>query len=229
MSAVSIAQLCGTNDCVQVNGYLLNTNYESVLAAQRSTKLQRLRVVHTALTQQRPRSFADCVAWARLRFEELFSHNIKELLLQHPLDKGVAEGKPFWTAKKRPPTPEVFDFSDPVHRQFIVAAANLWARVWRLNSCHDDAVIAEALKSVIVPPFRPSNKRIAATEEEAKELEQVRLLLRKWFCSERCGRAGSASASGQRRFGHTVRAVDGTAAPCARGRVQCAIAAGGGV
>jgi len=35
---------------------------------------------------RRPTSFADCVVWARLKFEELFTNNIKQLLFNFPLD-----------------------------------------------------------------------------------------------------------------------------------------------
>jgi ubiquitin-activating enzyme E1 len=35
---------------------------------------------------RRPTSFADCVVWARLKFEELFTNNIKQLLFNFPLE-----------------------------------------------------------------------------------------------------------------------------------------------
>ena len=40
----------------------------------------------------RPKTFADCVAWARLKFEELFSHTIKQLLQGFPPDMITTSG-----------------------------------------------------------------------------------------------------------------------------------------
>ena len=37
-------------------------------------------------THRRPAAFSDCVVWARLKFEELFTNNIKQLLFNFPLD-----------------------------------------------------------------------------------------------------------------------------------------------
>jgi hypothetical protein len=44
-------------------------------------------------------------------------------------------GHPFWSAKKRPPTPVDFSMDDPLHMDYIVAASNLLARLYRIPEC----------------------------------------------------------------------------------------------
>ena len=47
----------------------------------------------------------------------------------------MQEGQPFWSAKKRPPTPVDFSADDPMHMEYIVAAANLFARQYGIPEC----------------------------------------------------------------------------------------------
>ena len=53
---------------------------------QQNTKLETLRRIEQSLCE-RPQGFADCVAWARLRFEELFNNTIRQLLHNFPIDQ----------------------------------------------------------------------------------------------------------------------------------------------
>ena len=64
-------------------------------------------------------------------------------------------GAPFWSGTKRTPTPLVFDTSDPLHLDFIMAAANLQATVYGLKGCQDRALFVDLLQRVVVPPFEP--------------------------------------------------------------------------
>jgi len=59
-----------------------------------------------------PRSFADCVAWARLLFEDHFCSRISQLLTNFPKDKLKSNGTPFWTSPRRCPHPLHFDVND---------------------------------------------------------------------------------------------------------------------
>lgn len=61
------------------------------------------------LLKERPKTFEDCVAYARLQFEKYFNHDVKQLLHVYPLDAKTKEGNPFWSLPKRPPTPLVVD------------------------------------------------------------------------------------------------------------------------
>ena len=74
-----------------------------------------------------PKSFNDCIAWARNKFEKYFSHDIKQLLHTYPLDHKNENGTQFWTLPKRPPTPQIFDQNNELHVSIIASLACLRA------------------------------------------------------------------------------------------------------
>lgn len=51
-----------------------------------------------------PKDFEDCIEFARHKFEKLFNNNIQSLLTVYPPNKKKADGTPFWSLPKRPPT-----------------------------------------------------------------------------------------------------------------------------
>lgn len=51
-----------------------------------------LESVHDMLIGMRPKNFNDCIAWARIKFEELFIHQIKNVLHHHPPDEVTKSG-----------------------------------------------------------------------------------------------------------------------------------------
>ncbi len=53
--------------------------------------------------------FEDCIVWARLKFEDLFANQIKQLLYNFPRDSVTSTGAPFWSGPKRAPDNLVFD------------------------------------------------------------------------------------------------------------------------
>jgi hypothetical protein len=85
------------------------------------------------LLERRPTSFNDCIKYARNKFEKLFNHDIRQLLHVYPLDAKTKEGALFWSLPKRPPVPQVFDPSNPLHCQFITAIACLRAKVFSIE------------------------------------------------------------------------------------------------
>lgn len=82
------------------------------------------------LLKKRPSTFMDCIEHARMKFEKLFNHDIKQLLHVYPLDHKTKEGNPFWTLPKRPPMPAVFDKKNPLHRMMVTSLACLRANVF---------------------------------------------------------------------------------------------------
>ena len=73
--------------------------FQSYLQSQSNTKLDILQKVSEALIpgiKGRPAVFADCIAWARWQFQELFHNKILQLLYALPLDKKSDDGTPFW-------------------------------------------------------------------------------------------------------------------------------------
>lgn len=71
------------------------------------------------MLNKRPKSFGECVEYARLQFEKLFSHAVRQLIYTYPLDAKTKEGNLFWTLPKRPPTHIEFDKNNLLHATFI--------------------------------------------------------------------------------------------------------------
>ncbi|BFY97150.1 hypothetical protein BsWGS_00190 [Bradybaena similaris] len=119
-----------------------------------------------------PKSWTDCVALARLRFEKYFNHKAKDLLYVFPADKRLKDGTLFWASPKRPPRPLEFDSSDDTHMLFVTTTARLYADVYKICWTEEDLdrkKIESILSQVHVPEFRPSNKRIVTDDTVSKD------------------------------------------------------------
>lgn len=160
-----------------VNSYLTTSNYEATLAAQQNTKLDTLKSIKSTLVNDRPKSFEDCVVWARLTFEDLFSNQIQQLLHNFPEDQITSSGAKFWSGSKRCPKVLSFDIDNTCedarmrnHFDFIVAAANLRAQMYGITGRTDEDYFKSILKDVIVPDFIPKDGvKIAANDAEAAQ------------------------------------------------------------
>nr|CAH8849192.1 unnamed protein product [Trichobilharzia regenti] len=142
---------------------------ERTLATQGSQPLETLETLKTNLIDKRPNNFEDCVTWARLMWQDLFSNTIAQLLFNFPRDHVTSTGADFWSGTKRCPHPLDFDTQNPTHMEFILAASNLRAECYGIPQCRNLAKISEIVQNVIVPPFVPrSGVRIEVTEAEAQ-------------------------------------------------------------
>jgi ubiquitin-activating enzyme E1 len=99
------------------NNYVTNPDFMAALQQQQNTKLDTLKKVKESVLDDRPSSFEDCIAFARLRFEDSFHNSILQLLHNFPADTVTAQGALFWSGSKRPPEALVFDVADPLHLQ----------------------------------------------------------------------------------------------------------------
>lgn len=131
------------------------------------TQKDRLEVIARGL-EQVPESFDDCVVWACLKFQELFSSNIRQLLFNFPVDSVTSSGTPFWSGPKRAPTPIDFDSGNALHLDFVWAAANLRAFIYSIpvaGGC--GSALKATCDGVELPAFTPkSGVKIAANESE---------------------------------------------------------------
>eukprot|EP00123_Amoebidium_parasiticum_P014370 comp22465_c0_seq1/m.33829 comp22465_c0_seq1/g.33829 ORF comp22465_c0_seq1/g.33829 comp22465_c0_seq1/m.33829 type:complete len:1012 (-) comp22465_c0_seq1:171-3206(-) len=150
-----------------VNQYITSPNFLATIKKQNASQaIEILEGVGDALSS-RPTSFEDCVVWARLRFEDLFANQIKQLLFNFPPDQVTSTGTPFWSAPKRCPSPAVFNMDDERHMDFIEAAANLHAFNYGLAQVRDRDRIRKVLPTVQVPVFTPrSGVKIQVSENE---------------------------------------------------------------
>jgi len=155
----------------EVNNYLTQPNYLEELAKQPNVQLQSLQTVKSYLIDEKPASFEDCVRWARMVWEKEYHYNIAQLLHNFPPDSTTDEGAPFWSGSKRPPTPLKFDRNDPLHINFILAAANLRAFNYHIPQSRDRALVSRIAASVEAKPFVPvAGAKIATSDAEAKQM-----------------------------------------------------------
>ncbi|KAL1478894.1 hypothetical protein MTO96_052286 [Rhipicephalus appendiculatus] len=144
------------------------TFVENTLKLPGDEPADKLASVKQQLVDERPKSFADCVAWARLHFESQYSNQIKQLLYNFPKDHQTSTGALFWSGFKRCPHPIEFDASEELHMDYIVAAANLRAAVYGIRNCTDRQEIGHILEKVKVPVFKPkAGVQISVTETDA--------------------------------------------------------------
>eukprot|EP00842_Homolaphlyctis_polyrhiza_P004144 jgi/Hompol1/4730/HPOL_003853-RA len=159
-----------------VNMYLSQPNFVENLQKQGGNnvfQLETLESIRLFLGEAKPVTFADCIRWARLKFEEYFNNAIQQLLYNFPVDSVTSTGQPFWSGPKRAPTPIVFDAENPLHLSFIVTAANLHAFNYGLKGETDAAFFKHHLASIAVPKFEPkSGVKIAVLDSEAAQQGQ---------------------------------------------------------
>ncbi|KAL3207709.1 hypothetical protein MRX96_039584 [Rhipicephalus microplus] len=110
-----------------------------------------LEEIKKIIIDERATVFDDCVAFARLRFQQQYNDEIRQLLLKYPENHITSSGAPFWSGFKRCPHPIEFDPNNPLHMDYIVAAANLRATMFGIPHNTDRKAITEMLKDVDVP------------------------------------------------------------------------------
>ncbi|XP_056641048.1 ubiquitin-like modifier-activating enzyme 1 isoform X1 [Diorhabda sublineata] len=129
--------------------------------------LEVLESVKSALIDERPKDFDDCVAWARNHWQEQYSNQIRQLLFNFPPDQLTSTGQLFWSGPKRCPEPLTFDVNNPLHLDYVVAAANLKAAVYGIPSNRNRDYVARVVEKVKVPEFVPkSGVKIAETDSQ---------------------------------------------------------------
>jgi len=150
-----------------VNLFLRQPGYLDGLMSQPGAQpLDALEAVSDCLIVHRPTSLADCVAWARLRFETYFASSISQLLYNFPADKIIDKEGPFWSGTKRCPHPIVFDITLKQHTDFIEAAASLRAHMFHLKGVITPAIISTVLATLQVPKFVVKTSLHIETDEK---------------------------------------------------------------
>ncbi|KAJ8936851.1 hypothetical protein NQ318_012812 [Aromia moschata] len=129
--------------------------------------LEVLESVKAALVDERPKTFEDCITWARHHWQDQYSNQIKQLLYNFPPEQLTSTGQLFWSGPKRCPEPLDFDVNNPLHLDYIVAGANLKATVYGIPTNRDRKYIAEIVNKIEVPEFVPkSGVKIAVTDSQ---------------------------------------------------------------
>lgn len=116
----------------------------------------------------------DCVVLARSKFEKYFAHKAKDILYAYPLDHLMSDNSPFWKLPKRPPSPIVFDFDEPMHAAFVRSLARLYADLYAVEAWKEKLDEPGYLKSVLdankdkIPVWKPRKKHIETDETKKK-------------------------------------------------------------
>lgn len=151
-----------------VNLYLTKSDYISKTLKQSGGGKQELENLRDFLVTEKPLSFDDCIIWARHQFEKNYNNEIQQLLYNFPRDSVTSSGAPFWSGPKRAPTPLKFNFDNPTHRSFIIAASNLHAFNYGIkNPDVGDSHYRKVNEDMIIPEFSPSSSvKIQADDNE---------------------------------------------------------------
>ncbi|CAA9999901.1 unnamed protein product [Nesidiocoris tenuis] len=148
--------------------YLSDPNFiERTLHLPGVQPVEVIESLKQALVDERPRNFDDCVAWARNYWQEQYSNQIRQLLFNFPADQLTTSGQLFWSGPKRCPKPLTFDVNDPLHLDYVLAAANLKAEVYGIAQNRDRDEVARIVARVVVPEFTPkSGVKIAVNDSQ---------------------------------------------------------------
>ncbi|XP_055504306.1 ubiquitin-like modifier-activating enzyme 1 [Leucoraja erinacea] len=151
-----------------VNKYLEGSSFiDQTMTLQEGQILEILEGLYKSLVVDKPKSWADCVAWARRHWQTQYNNNLQQLLHNFPVDQVTTSGAPFWSGPKRCPHPLEFDANNCRHMDYIVAAANLYAENYSIKGSKDKGAIKQILQSVDILPFIPkSGVAIYTTDQE---------------------------------------------------------------
>uniref|UniRef100_A0A8C2B3E0 E1 ubiquitin-activating enzyme n=1 Tax=Cyprinus carpio TaxID=7962 RepID=A0A8C2B3E0_CYPCA len=133
--------------------------YMTLVSSPRTT-------LYKSLVTDKPRSWEDCVVWARNHWQCQYNNNIRQLLHNFPPDQ-VSSGAPFWSGPKRCPHPLEFSTNNDLHMDYIMAAANLLAQSYGLPGSTERSALTKLLQDIKVPEFVPkSGIKIHVSDQE---------------------------------------------------------------
>lgn len=130
-----------------------------------TSQLAKLRSIKRGLEEQNG-SFDKCTEFAVSEFQDKFYDSIAQLLHTFPLDHMTSEGTPFWSGPKRPPTAIMFDASDKLHLDFVIAAANLYAANLGIAPCREREQVARMAASIKCTEFKPREVKIKVDDKD---------------------------------------------------------------
>lgn len=156
----------------EANSYLSKPEEYAAAARQAGDAAARENLEKAAecLLTSRCSTYDECVAWARLKFQDSFHDKIAQLVFTFPEDATTSTGSPFWSAPKRFPHALNFSTQDASNLQLIRAMANLKAELHGLERpawTADDAAMADAIGKVDVPEFKPKSGVKIETDPKA--------------------------------------------------------------
>ncbi|KAL1410395.1 E1 ubiquitin-activating protein [Vanrija albida] len=169
------------NPPTTVNLYLSQPNFVETTLKSSGQHHEQLKQIEKYLVG-RPTTFAECVQWARLQYENDYANEINQLLFNLPKDQVNSNGTPFWSGPKRAPDANKFNIDDPLDYAYLVAAANLHAFNYGLKGDTDPATFRKVLETFEVPKFVPKsgvkiqineNDPVANSDDDSDDLDSI--------------------------------------------------------
>ncbi|CED85480.1 ubiquitin activating enzyme [Phaffia rhodozyma] len=155
-----------------VNLYLSQPNFVETTLKNSGQHNEQLNQIQEYLVKDKPLSFEECVRWARLKFENDYGSEIKQLLYSMPKDAVTSTGALFWSGPKRAPDALVFDAENSEHLAYVIAAANLHAFNYGFKGETNPTVFKKVLATIEVPEFVPKQGlKVQVTDAEPVENE----------------------------------------------------------
>nr|XP_020749835.1 ubiquitin-like modifier-activating enzyme 1 [Odocoileus virginianus texanus] len=86
----------------------------------------------------------------------------------------TGSGAPFWSGPKRCPHPLIFDVNNPLHLDYVIAAANLFAQTYGMMGSQDRSAVTKLIQSMQVPEFTlKSGVRSQVSDQELQTSSSV--------------------------------------------------------
>uniref|UniRef100_A0A4W4EM14 E1 ubiquitin-activating enzyme n=1 Tax=Electrophorus electricus TaxID=8005 RepID=A0A4W4EM14_ELEEL len=155
-----------------VNQYLSDAEFWARMAALGEVEaVEVLEGIHESLGK-RPGSWPDCVAWARMQWESLYSNHIRQLLHCFPVDHVTSLPCSAPSRDGSGLHEDTHSFpSQTTHMDFVVAAANLYAQIYGIEGSRERGGILKILDGIHVPAFTPTScVKIHMTDKELTSL-----------------------------------------------------------
>jgi len=145
---------------------------QRVMKLQGSQPYEELHTVYKTLVEEKPKTFQDCVKWARFHFQELYHNFIEQMLFNFPKDQLTSSGVPFWSGPKRCPHSLKFSTDNPTHMEYVYSAANLKAEMYGIPQVKEKSKVVEIVNMVEVPAFSPKQGiKIHTNDAEAQNAQ----------------------------------------------------------
>ena len=163
------------------NFYTSRQNFIEALKKQHrqnpTTLRIKLEILKKLYLANEKRSYEECVKLAIDIFQDVFNHQIKQLLSAFAADHIIEDtGKLFWSGLKRVPKALELDFNDKIHVELIQSAANIYATMFNIPMEKNADKVIEIAKKIPLQPFVPKAGVKIETDEKKKEEEQPVLL-----------------------------------------------------
>ncbi|XP_030743465.1 ubiquitin-like modifier-activating enzyme 7 [Echinops telfairi] len=174
----------------RLSAEVINRHQQAPTSLADTEEMQMLTLLQPVrgVLRERPRTWHDCVMWARGHWQLCFHDSIRQLLKCFPPEKVLENGTPFWSGPKQCPQPLEFDANQDMHLLYVLAAANLYAHVHGLCGSKDQTALRELLKlplpgpQHLAPTWRASDPESAqaSTTFDTEQLKELQETLEVW-------------------------------------------------